>query len=204
MAEERMYHYPVWVRIWHWINALTFIVLLITGISMQYSDPENALLVPFEQAVQYHNIMGVVLSINYLFFILGNLFTANGKYYRMARKGLFKRLMEQSKFYLFGMFQKEGPPFPLTPEEKFNPLQKVIYNVTMYLGFPVIIITGLALFFPETIIPKMFGVSGIFLTALLHVIVGFFLSLFLFIHVYVCTIGITVGANFKSMFTGWH
>ena len=199
-----MYHYPVWVRLWHWLNAIFFIVLLITGISMQYSNPERALMVPFEKAVEFHNLAGVLLSINYIFFVFGNLFTTNGKYYRMPRKGFFKRLMEQSQFYLFGMFQKKNPPFPLSQEEKFNPLQKIIYHLTMYWGFPIIIITGLSLFFPEIIIPKLFGVSGIFLTALLHVIVGFFLSLFLFIHIYVCTIGVNIAANFKSMITGWH
>ena len=31
--------YPLWLRCWHWGNALLFVILLITGISMHYSKP---------------------------------------------------------------------------------------------------------------------------------------------------------------------
>lgn len=204
MALEKMYLYPLWIRIWHWINAILFIVLLITGISMQYSNPENPFLISFELSVQLHNFCGITISLNYIFFILGNLITSNGKQYKMKTKGLMKRLYDQSVFYLFGMFKKADPPFKITPENKFNPLQRFIYTTAMYLGFPIIIASGFALLFPEIIIPQLFGVSGILVTALIHVIFGFILSLFLFIHIYVCTIGSTVLSNFKSMITGWH
>ncbi|WP_054721282.1 cytochrome b/b6 domain-containing protein, partial [Marinifilum fragile] len=175
MANEKLYLYPLWIRIWHWLNATIFIVLLITGISMQYSNPENPLLISFESSVQLHNICGIALSINYLLFVFGNLFTSNGKQYKMKTKGLFKRLYDQSVFYLFGMFKKQNPPFPISMENKFNPLQRFIYSTAMYIGFPVIIASGMAMLFPEIIIPQIFGVSGILVTALLHVVIGFVL-----------------------------
>lgn len=204
MANEKIYLYPIWIRIWHWLNAVLFITLMITGISMQYSNPENPLLVSFELSVKLHNLCGIFLSINYLLFLLGNLFTANGKQYKMKTKGLFSRLYEQSIFYLFGMFKKQDAPYPITVDNKFNPLQRFIYATAMYVGFPIIIVSGLALFFPEIIIPQIFGVSGLLVTAMFHVIIGFILSLFLFIHLYVCTIGSSISSNFKSMITGWH
>ncbi|WP_372751339.1 cytochrome b/b6 domain-containing protein [Labilibaculum sp.] len=204
MANEKIYLYPIWIRIWHWLNALLFITLMITGISMQYSNPENPFLVSFELSVQLHNICGILLSINYLIFFLGNLITSNGKHYRMQSKGLFTRLYNQSIFYLFGMFKKQDSPYPISTENKFNPLQRFIYSTAMYVGFPIIIVSGLALFFPEIIIRQIFGLSGILVTALFHVIIGFILSLFLFIHLYVCTIGSSIISNFKSMITGWH
>lgn len=204
MANEKLYLYPLWIRIWHWLNAMLFIILLLTGISMQYSNPENPLLISFELSVQLHNICGIALSINYLLFIFGNLFTSNGKQYKMKTKGLFKRLYDQSVFYLFGMFKKQDPPFPISLDNKFNPLQRFIYSTAMYIGFPIIIASGIAMLFPEIIIPQLFGVSGLLVTALLHVVIGFVLSLFLFIHIYVCTIGSSIISNFKSMITGWH
>jgi thiosulfate reductase cytochrome b subunit len=204
MAEEKLYLYPIWIRIWHWLNAVFFIVLLITGISMQYSNPDNPLLISFELSVKLHNLFGVFISINYMLFLLGNLLTSNGKQYKMKTKGLFKRLYNQSVFYLFGMFKNEEVPYPISVENKFNPLQRFIYSTAMYIGFPIIIVSGWALLFPEIIIPQLFGLSGILITALIHVIIGFVLSLFLFIHIYVCTIGASISSNFKSMFTGWH
>ena len=34
-SENKIYFYPVWLRIWHGLNAIGIIVLIITGISMQ-------------------------------------------------------------------------------------------------------------------------------------------------------------------------
>ena len=204
MANNKIYLYPIWIRIWHWLNAILFILLMITGISMQYSNPENPLLISFELSVQMHNICGVFLSTNYLLFFFGNFFTSNGKQYKMQTKGLFTRLYKQSIFYLFGMFKKQDAPYPISEEHKFNPLQKFIYATAMYVGFPIIILSGLGLFFPETIISQIFGISGLLVTALFHAIIGFVLSLFLIVHLYVCTIGSSISSNFKSMLTGWH
>lgn len=204
MANEKLYLYPLWIRIWHWLNAILFIVLLVTGISMQYSNPENPFLISFELSVQLHNVCGILISINYLLFVFGNLFSSNGKQYKIRTKGLWKRVYSQSVFYLFGMFKKQEAPFPITVQNKFNPLQRFIYSTAMYIGFPIIIASGMAMLIPEIIIPRIFGVSGLLVTALIHVVIGFILSLFLFIHIYVCTIGTSISSNFKSMFTGWH
>lgn len=74
----------------------------------------------------------------------------------------------------------------------------------MYVLVPIIIITGVALLFPELIVEKVMEFSGIYMTALLHGGVGFLLSLFLVIHVYFSTMGSSPSSNFKSMATGWH
>jgi len=60
------YLYPVWLRIWHIINALLIIILIVTGISMEYPDPE-IFLIRFDLAVTWHNTTGVMLVISYLF-----------------------------------------------------------------------------------------------------------------------------------------
>lgn len=200
---ERIYLYPIWLRIWHGINALLFLVLLATGLSMQYSNPDLPL-IRFDLAVQLHNIAGLILVFNYLIFLAGNITTKNGTYYRLKLHGLYKELLIQMEYYLFGVFRKRPAPFPMNKDRKFNPLQKVTYVVTMYGLIPVIIITGLALMFPEFIIERVFRSSGIFLTAILHTFVGFMLSMFLVIHVYFSTMGSSPISNFKSMLNGYH
>ncbi len=200
---ERLYLYPVWLRVWHIVNALMFLVLIATGISMQYSNPDTPL-IRFDLAVRFHNIAGVIVSINYLIFIMGNLATDNGRHYRIIFEGYFKRIFQQMSYYLRGHFKGEKPPFPVSAERKFNPLQQGTYVGAMYLLLPLIIITGLALLFPETIANRVGNFSGIYLTALLHATVGFLLSLFLVIHVYFSTMGATPVSNFKGMVTGWH
>ena len=202
-AENKLYFYPIWLRIWHGINGLGILILIYTGINMQYSNPDFKLM-NFELAVNLHNIAGILISVNYLLFFFGNRFTVNKKYYRIKLKGLSKRLMLQMEYYAFGLFKNQKPPFPLSEKRKFNPMQKVSYLIVMYLFVPGLIITGLGLLFPETIIAEVYTISGIFLTAIFHASLGFFVSIFLIVHLYVASIGKHPLNNFKSIFTGYH
>ncbi|MBE9484291.1 MAG: cytochrome b/b6 domain-containing protein, partial [Bacteroidetes bacterium] len=58
--EEKLYLYPVWVRFWHWANAILCLLLILTGLSMQYSDPEYPI-IRFDWAVSIHDISGIIL-----------------------------------------------------------------------------------------------------------------------------------------------
>ncbi len=200
-----MYLYPVWVRLWHLLNALLVIVLIITGISMQYTDKqEYTLLVGFSRAVKWHNIAATIITINYIVFVVANLFTGNGKYYRISKKDFISDLGKQFRYYAWGMFRGEKHPFPVTLERKFNPLQKFSYVLAMYVALPLLIISGLGLMFPETIIDRIFGVSGLILTDILHITLGFFVSVFLVIHIYTCTLGSRASSLFRGIITGYH
>ena len=199
-----IYFYPVGIRIWHLINLILYLLLIGTGISMQYSS-QDFMLIRFDYAVSIHNISGIILSANYIYFILFNIFTKNGRYYRIQIKGYFTRMMKQARYYIYGMFVGEKAPYPLNENRKFNPLQKIAYVVVMYIFMPILIITGWALIFPEMIFAnRIFGTSGLHLTDLFHILAGFVGSLFMFVHLYLCTIGKPAGTNFKAMISGWH
>jgi len=200
---EKIYLYPVWTRIWHGINAILILLLILTGVSMQYSDPEFNL-IRFDFAVSIHNYSGVFLTFNYLFFFIGNLVTSNGRHYRFSWKGLYERLKAQFIYYTFGIFRNESPPFPVQKERKFNPLQQFTYVIAMYILLPVVVITGWAYLYPEILFDRIFGGSGLKVNDFIHVLTGFFLSFFLFVHVYLCTIGATFVSNFKSIVNGYH
>lgn len=200
-----MYLYPKWLRLWHVLNALLFIVLIFTGVSMQYTDMSNrALVVGFEKAVKWHNIAAIILTVNYIFFVLGNLLTKNGMYYRIEKDNFIVNLTKQLRFYAVGMFRGEKHPFPVTEERKFNPLQKFTYVLAMYVGLPLLIISGIGLLFPEITVKSFFGQSGLIYTDILHITMGFFLSVFMVIHIYTCTLGAKPGSLFWGMITGYH
>jgi thiosulfate reductase cytochrome b subunit len=74
----------------------------------------------------------------------------------------------------------------------------------MHAIIPITFITGWALIYPETIVLNVFGYSGIMLTSLVHSIAGFFISIFLIIHLYVITIGPSTITNLKSILYGYH
>jgi thiosulfate reductase cytochrome b subunit len=200
---ERLYLYPLWLRVWHAFNAIFILVLIVTGVSMQFSDPAYPF-ISFKTSVTLHNIAGVGLTIAYAFYFIVHRFSANRKFYRIEWIGFGERIMKQTRYYLYGIFNGESCPFPVNKDSKFNPLQKVAYLVTMFMVVPCLIITGLALLFPESIIDNVGGVGGTLLTALLHTVCGFFVAMFLVIHLYFCTMGTTYVSNFKSMINGWH
>jgi len=199
---KKIYHYPLWTRLWHWINALLCLALIITGISMQFSEPERPL-IPFDMAVTLHNAFAILLSLNYLFFLFANRFSDNRRHYKISEKNHSDLVLTQFRYYTVGIFQGEKAPFPVSENRKFNPLQKLSYIIIMYGCIPLILITGWAMLFPEIIIKNVFGVSGLFLTDLLHIITGFIVSVFLIVHVYFCTMGATLLSTFKGMINGW-
>lgn len=203
MAETKIYYYPLWLRIWHAINALGIILLILTGISMQ-AGVDSRFLVNFAFAVKFHNVIGILVSLNYLLYFFGNLLTKNGKFYIVKPRGFLKRPIKQAYYYAWGMFHGMTSPYPLSERRKFNPLQKYTYILTMYLAMPLLIITGFGLLFPELIIDRVYNVSGIFLTAVFHSALGFFMSIFLIIHLYIASIGKSPLDNFKSIISGWH
>lgn len=200
---NKIYLYPIWIRVWHLINALMCLLLILSGMSMQFSSLENPF-INFRQAVALHNIGGITLSISYLIFFTGNIIYPNGKFYKIEWKGLGTRLKNQFTYYSFGIFQSKTPPYPITADRKFNPLQQVSYVTVMYFLVPVLILTGIGLLFPGLIVNAVIGNKGLFVADLLHVICGFLVSLFMIVHIYFCTIGYRVSSHFKAMATGYH
>jgi thiosulfate reductase cytochrome b subunit len=203
MATKRLYLYPIWIRLWHVTNALLFILLLITGFSLHYASIENSF-IPFNVSVSIHNICAIILIINYGIFVTGNIVTNNGMFYAKWRKNLWPKLWKQFHFYAIGIFKGDPHPFPITKKQKFNPLQKVSYVFAMYLGMPLLIISGIGLMFPEKISTTIFNISSLLFYDVLHLVVAFVLSIFLVIHLYTCTLGDKPGTLFKSMVNGYH
>ncbi len=172
---------------------------------MQYTGKENSsYVVSFAKAVKLHNFAAIILIINYIIFVTGNLFTSNGRYYKIRKENFLSDLLRQLKYYSVGMFKGEKHPFPVTEEQKFNPLQKLSYVLAMYLAIPLLIISGIGLLLPEITITRFLGVSGLILTDILHITMGFFLTIFMVIHIYTCTLGAKPTSLFWGMISGYH
>jgi len=202
-ATQKFYFYPVWLRIWHGFNALGILLLIFTGVSMQ-SSVESSQIMGFNTIIRLHNVAGILVTLSYLVFFIGNIVTPNGKFYIIKPKGFLKNPMKQAIYYAWGMFHGEKAPFPLSEKRKFNPLQKYSYLLVMYLAVPAVIISGFALLYPEIILDQVYAFSGVFLTAILHSSMGFLISIFLLVHLYIASIGKSPIENFKSIITGWH
>lgn len=200
---KKIYLYPFWLRFWHWLNALLFLLLIISGLSLHFSDPKTGV-IPFKTAILIHNISGILLSFNYLFFLVASIINGNYKHYLPTLKGFWQRIFLQARYYLIGIFIGENHPFEPNQKQKFNPLQQISYLIIMAFFMPMIIISGWALMFPEFAPDEFLGLGGVWPITLIHTITGFILSIFMVVHIYLGTTGKTISELFKSMLTGWH
>ncbi len=195
------YLYPLWLRAWHWLNAILFLTSLLTGISMHFA---LGWLIPFDVAVPVHNISGILLTVSWLAFLLGNVVGGNGKHYLVNLRALPMDLYRQVRYYVYGIFVNEPHPFHVTAEQKLNALQTLSYVGVMYGLMPLLIITGWAFLFSAELPETVFGYGTIWLVAMAHLLLAWMLLLFLVVHVYIITTGETPTTNLKAMVTGWH
>ena len=71
------------------------------------------------------------MAISWCFWLVYSLASGNLRRHYALRKKDFRGIFKQSKFYLISIFQGKENPFRPTPEEKFNPLQKLAYGTVM-------------------------------------------------------------------------
>ncbi|MBI5898569.1 MAG: cytochrome b/b6 domain-containing protein [Rhodocyclales bacterium] len=200
---ERTYLLPLWIRLWHWTNALLIIVLTVTGVSLHFADPKLPL-VEFSLAARIHDIAGLALVAAYAFFALANIVTGNWWQYVPKPPGVIDRCLKQARWYVWGIFRGEPHPFPVTLQNNFNTLQSLIYWAIMYLAMPLLLLTGLIFLFPEFAPDRLFGMDGLLPVAVLHYLTGAAIVMFMIAHIYLGSTGNTVGAMYKTMITGWH
>jgi thiosulfate reductase cytochrome b subunit len=197
-----LYLYPRWLRAWHWVNALLFLVLMYTGASMHFGGGGG--LMPFDLAVTTHNTAGILLTLGWIGFVIGNLTTGNGRHYRVHFSGFFERLFAQARYYGYGIFHNEPHPFHVSAEMKLNTLQQLSYLGVMYALMPLLILSGWAFLFSVSLPETLLGLPSVWLVAMAHLTLAYLLVLFLLVHMYIITTGETVTTNLRAMITGWH
>jgi thiosulfate reductase cytochrome b subunit len=200
-----MYLYPKWIRLWHLLNAVIIILLILTGISIKFAGAGNGMkfIIEYGKAVKWHNSAAIMLTVTYIFFVTGNFLTENGKYYKLKRQNLWSGMGKQARYYVGGIFRGEKDPFPVSLEQKFNPLQKFSYIIAMYVVMPLVIISGMDLLFPAVEVKSLFGVSVPVIIDILHITMAILLALFLVIHIYISTLGLRSVSRFRGIITGF-
>jgi thiosulfate reductase cytochrome b subunit len=89
------------------------------------------------------------------------------------------------------LFTGEPNPHHATPDSKFNPMQQVAYFSIMFFLMPVLIATGLLLWDLDRFAAVIDLLGGIKIVSAAHLLVAIFFSAFLFVHVYLTTLGRT-------------
>ncbi len=200
---KRIYLHALPVRVWHWINAASFLVLIATGIQIRYRDAVH--LMSFKTAVDVHNFFGFVLIANFLLWAVYYLVTRKIRVYLPDPnlRNFLQGSIRQARYYAYGIFTGEENPHHASPDHKFNPMQQVAYFNIMLLFMPLQILTGLMLWDIKLFAGWIAFFGGLKIVDAVHLFLFLFFTAFLFVHVYLATLGHTPLTHIKAMFTGY-
>jgi thiosulfate reductase cytochrome b subunit len=201
---KKIYLHPLPIRIWHWVNALGFIILILTGAQIKLGNKIN--LFSFETAVDIHSWLGFILLANYFIWLIYYLLTGNIKIYIPPLHHpieFAKKALRQAIFYGWGIMVGDQNPHHSTFDNKFNPMQQVSYLMIMGALIPIQIITGLFLWNPDLFGPVVNLIGGIQIVDTVHILLWIFFSAFIIVHFYLATLGHTTWAHIIAMFTGY-
>jgi thiosulfate reductase cytochrome b subunit len=197
----RMYFHPVYIRLWHWLQAASILMLLATGLAIHF--PEWFGLIALPTAVAMHNVAGLVLVGNGLLALFYHLATGEIRQFVPSPRECFPRAVAQARWYMVGIFRGEPHPFPRNPEQKFSPLQKLAYLALLNMLLPAQALTGLMLLSLQQWPDAVDGLGGLTLWATVHTAVAWLFTAFLIGHLYMITTGPTPVTYLKTMISGW-
>ena len=200
---QRLYVHPLPVRIWHWINALGFVLLILTGLQIRYAGAIQ--LMSFGNAVQTHNWVGGALILNYFVWLIFYLFTDKIRVYHpeLNPAKYFRGSLRQLWYYGYGIFKGQPNPHHVSVYRKFNPLQSMAYQIVMILLVPIQFYTGVLLWDVSRFAGSVELFGGVRVVDTVHVVLFIFFIVFIFIHPYLASLGHTPSAHFKAMITGY-
>ncbi len=200
---HRIYLHPLSVRIWHWLNAACFVLLILTGLQLRYVGLINV--VPFRIAVLTHNVVGFILIADFCLWLGYYLTSDRIKVYHPELDVMkyFRGSMAQALYYGYGIFRQQPEPFHVSVYSKFNPLQAMTYQLIMLLLLPVQIFTGILLWDLERFAGVVTFLGGVRVIDTVHVLIFIFFAFYLPAHIYLATLGRRPMTHITEMITGY-
>jgi thiosulfate reductase cytochrome b subunit len=192
---KNIYLYARFERLWHWLQTLLIIILLLTGFEVHGAFA----LFGFWNAVEVHNFVGLTWLIAFAFFAFWIFTTGEWRQYIPTTKKMFSVV----RYYMYGIFRGEAHPVPKRREAKHNPLQRIVYLILAAILLPVQMVTGFLYWGYNSW--GDWGLSWLSLqvVALVHTAGAFAILSFIVVHVYMITTGHTIFAHTRAMITGW-
>jgi thiosulfate reductase cytochrome b subunit len=198
----RIYVHPIPVRIWHWVNAVGFVVLIVTGLQIRYGVLAG---MAFKTIVDAHNMTGFVLIADYFlwlgFYLLSDKITVYHPDFNPTRH--FRNVWRQLAYYGYGIFKGHPNPHHVSAYRKFNAVQAMTYQVVMMVLVPLQFYTGLVLWDLQRFAGTVELLGGARVVDTIHVALCIAFLVFILVHVYLTTLGRTATQHVKAMLTGY-
>ena len=198
---KSIYIHPAPVRVWHWLNAFFCLVLIVTGLQLRFAEVFTVL--ALEDAVKLHNYAGFGLIANFGLWVAFYFGTGKIRIYFPDPRTFVPMAFTQIRYYTYGIFNRAPNPHQVTPDNKFNVLQKQAYLAIMFLFLPAQMISGLFLWRIKNFEEYITLLGGIKIVDTFHVLIYYFFVAFILVHAYLATLGHSPLAHYKAMFTGY-
>jgi thiosulfate reductase cytochrome b subunit len=200
---QRIYLHPLPVRIWHWSNAATCLLLFLTGVQIRYVGLVDV--ISFRLAVMLHSWLGFVLIANFFLWLGYYLCSARIRSWHAELNPVryFIGSLRQTVYYGYGILKGLPNPFHPGVYRKFNPLQAMTYQILMLLLLPVQFVTGILLWNLDRFAVPVSLLGGVRVVDTVHVLIFIFFAFYIPAHAYLGTLGRTPGRYYKEMVTGY-
>lgn len=198
---KSVYMYERYERFWHWLQAFSIVMLVLTGLIIHRPDMFGAF--DFKYVVIVHNSFAFILFANFFMSLFWHLVTGEVKQYIPRPAGFFEDMFIQIKFYISGIFRGEPHPFEKQRQVKLNPLQRITYFGLLVVLLPLQMLTGLVMFAFQQWdgFAAIFG--GLYYVSVFHTLLAWLLASFIVGHIYLTTTGATPIEAMKAMVVGW-
>jgi thiosulfate reductase cytochrome b subunit len=198
---RRVYLYPAYERIWHWLMVVSTLALMLTGLQVHWFGKWE--IMPLPRAVTIHNFFAVVLTANAFLALFYYLATAAIVQFLPPKDNLLGRMEEQARYYARGIFLGHPHPSPKTPERKLNPLQQMTYLVLLNVLFPLQVVSGILIWGASRWAGLANSIGGLAVVAPIHNLGSWLFISFLILHIYLTTTGRTAFSNISAMIDGY-
>lgn len=198
---RRVQFYSLYERLWHWLQAVAILGLLLTGVELHW--PGTLHILGFANAVNVHNILGFVLVGNAFLSLFYHAVSGEIRQFMPEPRDFFSLAIAQMRYYARGIFKNAPHPIERTPAQKLNPLQKIAYLVLLNVLLPLQTISGILIWGAQRWPGAIDGIGGLPTLAKVHTLVAWLLAAFVIMHTYLTTTGRTSLSHIRAMILGW-
>ncbi len=198
---KRVEIYTPFERVWHWLQALTILMLLVTGLEIH--APGKVDLLGFARAASVHEALALFTIANAFLSLFYHLATGAIRQFFPQPRDFFSLAIAQVAYYTRGIFSGAPHPFEHDPAHKLNVLQQVTYLGVLNLVLPLQVATGILMWKASAWAGLVDRLGGLHAVATVHVLCAWVFGAFVVMHVYLTTTGRTPLAHIRAMLSGW-
>ncbi|HEV2103448.1 MAG TPA: cytochrome b/b6 domain-containing protein [Candidatus Acidoferrum sp.] len=193
--------YSLHERIWHWLQALAILFLILSGLAIHYPD-RFGILGSMATALRWHSWLGWALILNACLGIFYHLTAEKYHHFLPRMEDFTGAAVRQARFYLYGIFKGEKHPLETDPRRKLNPLQRITYLLLLNILLPFQMVTGILLWGADRWPLLLAKFGGLKVLGPAHTLGAYLFLAFLIGHIYLATTGPTPMTLLRAIVTG--